>query len=284
MNKLTFNPSAEQESDFDYKKYFDDCFVDISEDIPFPPVALSIGKTDYRGTMYDNPTFTYGEISLIKAKKKSKKTFLKTALAACYIGGQASAHFPNIKSRREGNKYVFDFDTEQGPYYSVKAFRRVMEMTRRNYENYMPFGIERISNKAHRLEFIDHIVSDPKYKGKIGMLVIDHIADLVRNPNDVVETDKAIQYLMKWKREGMHILCIIHTRSEDNKARGHLGTFIEEKCETVILVERTDPTVKNDPVRVTQPDARGPEFDEFHFKLNNNVIPYECDIKEEEIW
>ena len=154
-------------------------------------------------------------------------------------------------------------------------------MTGMNYDNYMPFGIEKITNKSHRLEFINQLVSDKRYSGKIGLLVIDHIADLVRNPNDIVETDNAIQMLMKWKRLGIHILCVIHTRSEDTKARGHLGTFIEEKCETVILAERTDPNTKNDPIKVTHTDSRGPSFDEFHFKINSDVIPYECDVKNE---
>ena len=98
-------------NEYNYKKYFEDSFVDISVEVPFPPVALSIGQHDYKNKVYDNPTFTYGEMSLIKAKKKSKKTFFKAALTASYIGGNSNNYFPNIKTRRKEDLFVFDFDT-----------------------------------------------------------------------------------------------------------------------------------------------------------------------------
>lgn len=264
------------ESDFDYEKVFQDCFVNLDEEILPPQTIMGIGTHTYKGKEYVNSTFTIGEMSAIVAPKKSKKTFLKTSLCASYIGGSASNYFPNIISRRQQDFYVFDFDTEQGEFYSQTAMRRVSEMVGGNYKNYMPFSLKKISKKD-RLNLIDGIVNDPKYKNKIGIIFIDGIVDLCENPNDINKSSEVIEKLMQWN-EGTHICCLIHKTFGLEKARGHLGTIIQEKCETTIFLKVTDPDTKNSPVEVKQEDSRGAPFDTFYFDLDTeNVLPKECE-------
>ena len=130
---------------FDYKKTYDKCLIDLSEELKFPPTALGIGYHDYKGKSYLNNTFSYGEFSALVAASKTKKTFFKSALIAAYIGGNSTNFFPNIVTRREEEPFIIDIDTEQGNYYAQRAFRRVSEMVGKTYNNYLPFGVEELS-------------------------------------------------------------------------------------------------------------------------------------------
>lgn len=272
------------ESSFDYKKAHDKYLVDLSEELMLPPTALSIGTHDYKGITYPNNTFSYGEFSAIVAASKSKKTFFKSALIAGYIGGNTSNYFPDFISKREGEPYIIDIDTEQGEYYAQRAFRRVADMVGGNYNNYMPFGVEELDPNEIVL-FIDGIMNDTKYKGKIKWISIDGIADLVINPNDINESVLVAQKLKKWRKEGnLHINTVIHKTSTSDKATGHLGSYIQKKSETVILLKDTeeDPKIKNSPIEVIQNYSRGAPFDTFYFDLNDETLPKECNNESKE--
>ena len=262
---------------FDYKETFIKCFVDLSKQVLMPPTALGIGTHDYKGNTYTNNTFSYGEFSAIVAGSKNKKTFFKSALIASYIGGNANSFFPNFKSQRDKEYYIIDIDTEQGEYYAQRAFRRVTEMVGQTYNNYLPFGVEQLETEEI-IQFIDALFQDSKYKGKIKWLSIDGIADLVKNTNDIIESVAVASKLKQWRKENnCHINTVIHKTSTNNKATGHLGSYIEKKSESVILLEAFDLKVRNSPIKVRQAYSRGAPFDDFSFKLNDNTLPYECE-------
>lgn len=269
--------SLENEKKFDYEKAFNDCLIDIETEIDRPPVALGIGHHEYKGENYLNPTFTYGEMSTIVAPQKSKKTFFKTALIASYIGGKATNFFPSLVSCRENEKYVLDFDTEQGKYYARRAFLRVTEMVGHSYENYLPFGVKKLSDEE-RVLLIDGIVNDPRYRGKIGWISIDGVADLCMNTNDIERSRRVIEKIMSWVEEGIHVNNVIHQTFEKERGTGHLGSFCQKKSESVIFLKTTDPKLRNSPVEVIQKDSRGAPFENFFFDLDTStVLPKECE-------
>ena len=89
-----------------------------------------------------------------------------------------------------------------------------------------------------RLELIEHIIYDSQYAGKIDLLVIDGVADLVYNTNDIKEGVLIAEKLLKWSSEGkFHLITVIHKTGSSDKARGHLGTAIQFKAETIILMD-----------------------------------------------
>ena len=267
----------ESEKVFNYQETFDKCLINLDEELPPPPTALSIGQHNYKGIMYDNATFTYGEMSTVVAPQKSKKTFFKSALIASYIGGNTTNFFPSVKSKREKELYILDFDTEQGKYYSQRAFRRVTELVGNVYVNYLPFGVKSLSDDD-RVSLIDGIVNDPRYKNKIGWISIDGIADLCSNTNDLVKSKKVIEKLMNWNEQGIHINNIIHQTFEKERGTGHLGSFCQKKSESVIFLKTTDTSAKNSPVEVKQKDSRGAPFDTFYFDLDlETILPKECE-------
>jgi hypothetical protein len=141
------------------------------------------------------------------------------------------------------------------------------------YKNYMPFGLKRLDDDE-MLQLIDGIVQ--KYKGKIGMMFIDGVADLCFNTNDLVKSKKVLHKIMEWTNYGIHVCNVIHKTFEKDKATGHLGTFIQKKCETTIFLSSTDKDDFKSPVLVKQKDSRGIPFDDFYFEINQNGIPQEC--------
>ena len=258
-------------SEIDFDKLEQSCFVDLSEEMPHPEILLSIGQHEYKGNFYPTPIMTAGEFSAIIATSKSKKTFLKSAFLGSYIGGKSSILFPNIKSHRDNEYTILDFDTEQGKYYTQRTFRRVIEMVGANYENYKGYATRHLSSNE-RLLLIDHCLKNQhKYNHPVKLVSIDGIADLVENTNDIVMSKEASDYIMKWTYEyNIHITTIIHKSAVTNKPLGHLGTYVLKKAETVIDLEIQE----DNSIKVSNPYSRGYRFDEFIFDINKDALPY----------
>jgi hypothetical protein len=272
FENINFDAEAlASEAEVDFSLLEKECFVDLSEEMLHPETLISIGSHEYKGTMYPTPVMTAGEFSAIVATSKSKKTFLKSAILASYIGGNTNELFPNIKSHRNADFTVLDFDTEQGKYYTQRTFRRVLELVNANYENYKGYATRHLSS-SDRLKLIDYCLSNQqKYKNPVKLIAIDGIADLVENTNDIVMSKEASDYLMKWTYNyNIHIIAVIHKSPQTNKPLGHLGTYVLKKAETVIDLEiQEDKTIK-----VTNPYSRGYRFDDFSFDVNKNGLPY----------
>lgn len=269
FNELENNLESVSEIDFD--KIEQSCFVDLSEEMPHPEILLSIGQHEYKGNYYPTPIMTAGEFSAIIATSKSKKTFLKSAFLASYIGGSSSVLFPNIKSHRDNEYTILDFDTEQGKYYTQRTFRRVIEMVGANYQNYKGYATRHLSSNE-RLLLIDYCLKNQhKYNHPVKLVSIDGIADLVENTNDIVMSKEASDFIMKWTYEyNIHITTIIHKSAMTNKPLGHLGTYVLKKAETVIDLEIQD----DKSIKVSNPYSRGYRFDEFTFDINKDALPY----------
>lgn len=269
FNELEKNLESVSEIDFD--KIEQSCFVDLSEEMPHPEILLSIGQHEYKGNYYPTPIMTAGEFSAIIATSKSKKTFLKSAFLASYIGGSSSVLFPNIKSHRDNEYTILDFDTEQGKYYTQRTFRRVIEMVGANYQNYKGYATRHLSSNE-RLLLIDYCLKNQhKYNYPVKLVSIDGIADLVENTNDIVMSKDASDFIMKWTYEyNIHITTIIHKSAMTNKPLGHLGTYVLKKAETVIDLEIQD----DKSIKVSNPYSRGYRFEEFTFDINKNALPY----------
>lgn len=269
---INFDDLKGNEQDQDYDKYIDECSVDLSEEMKHPEMLLSIGQHPYKGNYYDTPVMTAGEFSAIVAVSKSKKSFLKSALIASYIGGDSNILFGNIKSHRDSDYTILDFDTEQGKFYTQRTFRRVHEMTNALYPNYQGYATRHLTS-AQRLGFIDHCIvnQDRLYKTPIKLVSIDGVADLVDNTNDIIMSKEASDYIMKWTYEyNLHVTTVIHKSAITNKPLGHLGTYVLKKAETVIDLQVNE----DGSVKVTNPFSRGYKFDDFEFDINHDALPY----------
>ena len=248
----------------------EDCTIDVNEKLEYPPVALSFGETLIKGRNKDMllpiPLGTYGNFSFIQAPPKTKKTFFISLLASVYLSDQN--HFGgNLKGHRQG-KELIHIDTEQGRWHCQRVFKRIAEMAGTS-DNYLTYGLRTIGYKD-RIEFIDYCL---EHKAKnAGLLIVDGIADLCADVNNIEESNACVQRLMEWSSKyNIHIMCVIHSNFGSDKPTGHLGSFLEKKAELQIQLEAN--TVNKEWITVKCKRSRGYACDTFRFKVNEMELP-----------
>ena len=254
------------------KKYFTECKVDFQEKLDYPPTALSLGSTVVQSrhdkTVVPIPIGTYGNFSMIVAPPKTKKSFFVSILVSAYLSGN-NKFCGEIRGHRE-NKSVLHLDTEQGKWHCQRVFKRADDMANVDHSNkYHTFGLRTIGHRE-RIEFIEHCLKE-EYND-IGLVVIDGIADLVSDVNDLEQANDCVQKLMEWSANyNCHIITVIHSNYGSTKATGHLGSFLMKKTETEIHLETN--TVNNSLATVTCKRSRGYSFESFSFKVNEYGFP-----------
>ncbi|MEM7487252.1 MAG: AAA family ATPase [Bacteroidota bacterium] len=271
IGKLDIEKFGKEEL-LDFKGIHDKTFVDVSVQIPRPPIALSMGHHTKGTSAYPTPFGTYGNFSCLVGASKSMKTFLKSALVAGYIGGRAQNYFPNLAGHDTEGKFVLDIDTEQSLWHTQNVARRVCDMVGTNPGFYRPFALREEEPKI-RFQFIEWLIMESEYRKNIGMVAIDGAADVLESVNDLDLSNKIVQGMMTWSSSAnCHIATVLHRNHGSEKPTGHLGSAIMKKAETVAFVTRDD-----DVTRVTPEYCRNVPFDEFCFELDENWIPRESE-------
>ncbi len=253
------------------QSYIEDCKIDTTKTIEYPPVAISMGEKlikSYKGdSLLPIPICTYSNISVIQAPPKTKKSFFISLLASAYLN--KNNFTGNIKGHRNDND-ILHVDTEQGRWHAQKMFKRTLDMSGlKNADNYHTFALRILSYKE-RIKFIDFCLQH-QYE-KISFVFIDGIADLVSDVNNLEECNACVQKLMEWSAKyNCHIMTVIHSNFGSDKPTGHLGSLLEKKVESQIQLEAN--TVNEEMVTVKCKRSRNFPFDTFSFKINDFGYP-----------
>ena len=249
-----------------FAREYERAYIPLDKPLPPPETLISIGEHQFKGNCYPTTVMTAGSFSVIAAPSKSKKTLFKTQLCATYIGGNASYRFPNIHSHRREDYYILDFDTEQSEYYAQRTFKSVADIVGTIYPQYLTFKICHLSAEE-RVAFIEKVLE--RFKGKVKLVFIDGIADLMNDVNNLEWSNQIVHKLIKWADDyKIHICTIIHVAYGVTKATGHLGSAVTKKAETVFLL-KVDDNDKNI-VEVLPQYTRGYPFDSFKFIVDSS--------------
>jgi hypothetical protein len=252
----------------------EDCFINPLEKIEHPIPAISFGYKSYETKdgeiSYPTPIGTYGNFSFLQAPPKSKKTFFVSLLSAIYLADKLEQFGGDLRANRQ-DRHIIHFDTEQGNFHAANVFKRPIDMTGIKTDKYHTLALRQLSFKE-RVDFIEYYLYD-KLEGKnIGLVIIDGIADLCSDVNNIEESNAVVQKLMKWTKElNCHIITVIHSNFGTDKPTGHLGSFLEKKAETQIQLELN--TVNKHLVTVSCKRSRNAPFENFSFKVNNFGLP-----------
>lgn len=106
----------------------------------------------------------------------------------------------------------------------------------------------------------------------LGLVIIDGIRDFLYDINSPSEATDIISRFMQWTDDRqIHIHTILHQNKNDENARGHIGTELNNKAETVMQVEvdKMDRTVSV----VEAIHIRDRAFEPFAFRINDEVLP-----------
>ncbi len=216
-----------------------------------------------------------GNFSVSTGKAKAKKTFNVSAIvAAALINGQVleyRASFP------ESKRNVFYFDTEQCPYHCQLVMQRILRLAGlpidREPEHLRLSHLRAIADSNERREIIRYAIYNTP---NVGLVVIDGIRDLMLDINNSTEATKLVGDLMQWTSEqNIHIQTVLHLNKGDDNARGHIGTELNNKAETVLQITK-DNTLPERSI-VAPSIIRSKPFEKFAFRLkeveNDICIP-----------
>ncbi len=204
--------------------------VDINAELQPPQIALSLINPDGKYCTIA----TLGNFSLVIGKAKSRKTFFITmAMAGACVNEPMLNKFIGMLPPHQ-NRVVL-FDTEQGTYHVQKVCKRVVKLIGYNPTNFEAYGL-RTYPPDERLKLIEeYIYNTPD----LGFVVIDGVRDLINSINDEAEATALTSKVLKWTGErNIHIVCLLHQNKGDNNARGHVGSELVNKAETVLSITK----------------------------------------------
>lgn len=229
-------------------------------------VRAGAGSSEIGGV----PVGTLGNFSASIGKAKSKKTFNVSAMVAAALSGKEvlnyTTDFPERKNR------ILYIDTEQSQNHCMIVMHRIMKLAElpanEDCDRFYFLALRKF-NPKERLAIIDDAIS--QIEG-LGFVVIDGIRDLVYDINSPSEATCVISKLMQWTDEHqIHLHTILHQNKSDENARGHIGTEINNKAETVIQIEKDkdDSNIS----KVESVHTRSKDFLPFAFCINDQSLP-----------
>lgn len=199
---------------------------------------------------------TLGNFSMIIGKAKSRKSFfLNIAVSAVLSEDKLMNQFKGCLP--EGKRKVLYFDTEQSKYHVQKALQRICrQIDVEEPERLKVFGL-RSEPPSERLQLIEYAIANTE---NLGFVVIDGIKDLITSINDEAEATMIASKLLKWTEErNVHIVTVLHQNKGDNNARGHIGSELVNKAETVLSVSKHEKDKEVSTVEAEQCRNREPE-------------------------
>lgn len=244
---------GDSEKEFDLNQIHK-LLIDPTKEIPPPPTAWVQTKENVESIMG-----TLGNFSVLIGKAKSRKSFLVSLIISILfkIIGPFRGTLP------ENKLVVLYIDTEQGEYHCQKAYKRILQLCGTKSIPNLKMYFLRPHSPGERLKIIEHLI---KTTENLGFVVIDGIRDVVVSINSEEDAIMASTKLLKWTEEyGIHILTVLHQNKGNDNARGHLGTELMNKAETVLSVTKSE---EDESVSIVSPEyCRNIEPDSFAFEI-----------------
>lgn len=198
---------------------------------------------------------TKGNISVVGGAAKSRKTYFVCAIINAMYTGNWEAIMTG------GCKKIAVFDTEQYDADVKRIYERINKMNKCND------SIDIFSLRGRECDEMYEVIDNYIMSTDTEFIVIDGIADLMKDPNSIEESTKIRNWLMNRTQErNIHILCCLHVNYDSPKLRGHLGSELERKCEhSFLLTKEGEKTVVKGKL------CRRKEYRDFSFFIHDDA-------------
>ena len=240
--------------------------IDRNVEYPEPEYLIEIGGT---------PTMPKGNLVALSAKWKNGKTFFCDIITAIFLGGD---RFAGCRSLMAEGRALF-FDTEQARSDTVRIQKTIDAMAPESrHGDYEVFCMREAvidkdfgeNEEVSRIEFIKRGIEHEHPD----LVIIDGIADLIYNYNDVNESQDMVNKLAAIANK--HDCCIVvvmhqNKGSHDKNMKGHLGTMLYQKCSDVFNIEKF-----GNIFCVTHAVSRHRNCNDIAFKLDDNAVPVDA--------
>ena len=248
-------------SDEELESYLSKGEIKATDKITIPPKILFVG---------DCTIATFGNFSASTGKAKSKKTFNISAMVAAAVTNSTVLNYRACLP--EGKRNILYFDTEQSKFHCHSVLERIYKLSglslKEDDPRLMLWGLREYTPKL-RIAVIDYALR--KYD-EVGLVIIDGLRDLMYDINNGKEATDVMTVLMAWTSVyELHIHTVLHLNKNDNNPRGHIGTELENKAETVLIISKN--TMNNSVSEVKPMHMRDKEFTTFAFHIDDNKLP-----------
>ena len=249
---------------------FDDPIIDI------PPL---IGVLEDLGRV--QPLLSLSNISCIKGKAKSRKSFGISLLLSAYFWSQRNeGNFQDklvVNLPTDKNKWgALMIDTEQAKADLQRCMHRIPKLSGFTPDNLYVYQLRKAATIEERLLLTLEAIE--LYKDEISFVVVDGIADLGKDINDRSEFLAIILQLMALTdKHNIHVLSVLHENKSGTDARGHAGTEITNKSESVLQFTK-HPDLGKYTTIIKGEYTRGMGFEDFSFTIDDNGLPIIDDI------
>lgn len=250
-----------QWSERDLAELLHNATIKATDKFDVPPEILWVG---------DSTIATFGNFSASTGKAKSRKTFNVSAIvAASLVNGTVLKYRACLPQKQ---RKILYFDTEQSRYHCHNVLTRILRLAKQPLDqdpkNLKFIGLREYSPSL-RLQLIDYALKTCK---GYGLVIIDGIRDLMYDINSAKESIDLITKLMAWSSSyNLHIHCVLHLNKGDDNTRGHIGTELNNKAESVLVISNSK---TNKAISELKPmHMRAKEFEPFAITINNDGLP-----------
>lgn len=263
---ITKQPTASVKQNI--KQMLENARVNVNEKVEAPNNCIEIIHDGFASAIG-----TLGNFSLVIGKAKSRKTFfIAITLASVVKSGTVLDKIRGCLPTAQKN--ILYFDTEQGKYHLQNSVNRILRLNgNQDFGTLHPFGLRKYSAQE-RLEMIEYAIYNTP---ELGFVVIDGLRDLITSINDEAQASMLSSKLLKWSEEkNIHIIGVLHQNKGDNNARGHIGTELINKAETVLSVTKEK---NNSDISIVEAEyCRGKDFPPFAFEVDDAGLPQLSEI------
>lgn len=264
MNPDTFNKPEMIAQPFDSIEYNNKYKVDLSKEFEETASFLDVIVNKNTASIATLENFT-----LVLGKPKCGKTFLVSLLAASFL--KQGLLMETLKCEENFQRpQVLIFDTEQSESKVQQVGKRICILADvNNVENLSIYFLRALTPKD-RLIFIESVIYN---NPNASLVIIDGIRDLVSDINCQSEATEIASRLLKWTAErNIHLITVLHQNKADFNARGHLGTELVNKAETVMSI--TASSGDSNYSLVEPVFCREKPFTPFAFQIDDNGMPF----------
>lgn len=210
-----------------------DCIIDDNTSIEDVKQVLRIVDPDDEEKTYE--VLTIDDMSMVQGAAKSMKSTFNAILASFLLSGRNEGVQMFRSDFSPEEMKVLYIDTEQGKKYAKRTREYILNSCNDSQKKNLTYISLLGKDPSETLAYVEMFIDE--YRPIF--VILDGIVDACNNFLDAEESKRLNIIIKKFTTKyHCHMLNVLHTnpdpKSLGTKARGHLGTMLEQKCETVI--------------------------------------------------
>ena len=233
--------------------------IDLSQPVS-PPEPLLIDSASGNALLFQRG------IHVSSGKQKAGKTFYNTIIMAALTNLQGG--YCGLKPSSPDLKVLF-VDTEQDVSDTQEVVKRVHSINGWKKDNNVP-RFRALNLREYTPEERIKIIEEALPEFHPNILIIDGIVDLCLDFNSLDESHALVTKFMQWtSKYNVAIVTSLHLNKTNDELRGHLGAFLSQKADSVVVISKEDDG--NPYMKCSVTNSRHRPIEDFSFRIENGL-------------